>query len=79
VGGTRTARRYRFADGAVELEDVLRLDGVRGRVRYVLPRNLVDVVVVCDGGAVQRLGRRISVRATDEPLVLTVRGVWSAG
>ncbi len=76
VPGTATERRYTFEEDAVLLEDVLRLDGVSGAVRYRLPATLADVTVEAAGAEARRAGELVTLDATGGAVTLTVRGRW---
>jgi hypothetical protein len=74
--GAATRRAYAFLPERVELHDTLRLDGVRGRVRYRLPRALREVQAVVRGAVLRRAGALLSLSAAGEPVELEVRGHW---
>ncbi len=74
--GATTSRRYGFAPDRVTLVDTLRLDGVRGAVRYVLPRHLEGLAVTCTGARLSRAGAEVRLAARGGPVELTIRGHW---
>ena len=74
--GAETLRRYEFHPDRVALADTLRLSGVRGRVRYRLPRALAQVEVSCRGASHKLAGRELLVTAQGGELELVVRGAW---
>jgi len=74
--GVSTLRRYAFGPDRLELTDTLRLSGVSGQVRYLLPRHLRGLRVRCVG-ADPRIGpRELSVAASGGEVELTVEGHW---
>jgi len=74
--GAATRRTYVFRPDRLELHDTLRLDGVRGRVRYRLPRALCDVQAAARGAVLRRAGSALALRAAGAPVELEVRGHW---
>jgi hypothetical protein len=74
--GATTTRRYVFGPDRVELTDTLALEGVRGRVRYLLPDALSDVDVSAEGGTPRRNGRAVELTARGSSVRLQVRGAW---
>jgi len=74
--GATTLRRYVFLPERLELHDTLRLDGVRGRVRYRLPRALREVQVAASGAQAGRSGSVVTLRAGGGVVELQIRGHW---
>jgi hypothetical protein len=72
--GVTTRRRYTFLAERLELHDELRLAGVRGEVRYRLPRALRDVSVQASGATARTAGGQVVLRANGGDVVLAVRG-----
>jgi hypothetical protein len=75
--GATTLRRYAFESDRVRLTDSLRLEGVEGRVKYLLPRSLAEPHVACEGaGRLSRRGRWVALDLVGTPVELTVSGHW---
>jgi len=74
VPGTATERRLEFLDERVVLHDVLRLEGVSGRVAYLLPAALVDVQAQAEGATLRRRGRWLVLEVAGGPVELSVSG-----
>jgi hypothetical protein len=72
--GASTTRRYTFREERVELVDTLHLAGVRGAVRYRLPRRLVDAQFTCRGAVARRTGREVRVAVPGGEFELVITG-----
>jgi len=72
--GAATVRRYTFREDRVELRDSLTLSGVRGALRYRLPRALEGVEVLCQGATARRSRREVRVTARGGEVELVVSG-----
>jgi len=72
--GAATLRRYTFREDRVELRDGLTLSGVRGALRYRLPRALEGVEVLCQGATARRSGREVRVAARGGEVELVISG-----
>ena len=58
----------------MELRDALQLSGVRGALRYRLPRTLEGVEVACQGATARRSGREVRVAARGGEVDLVISG-----
>ena len=75
--GAHTERHYRFDEDGVHVDDVLVTEGVSGRLRYLLPRALVDVQMEAEGVTVTRRGRVLQGRLVGGAARVSVRGRYA--
>lgn len=77
LDGVRSVRTYVFEDDGVLLDDRLELEGLRGALRYRVPRALSDVTIEVDGAPRGSSGE-LRLPLDGRPHAVVVRGRWRA-